>query len=173
MSYLTALAMAHRPQPDFALYCSLWFWFMLMGELRRRCGAKHESGAFLLGNAQTRRLRRAVYYDDLDPHALDTGIIRFDGRAYGPLWRICEQHSLEVLADVHCHPGSAAQSYSDQANPMIPQRGHVAMIVPHFARKSWNLSAIGVFGYHGSGKWEIRRPPRINWPWSMELGVGR
>ena len=47
------------------------------------------------------------------------------------------------------------------------------MIIPHFARKPWNLSAIGVFGYHGSGKWEIRRPPRINRPWSMELGVGR
>ena len=120
-----------------------------------------------------RRILRAVYYDDLDPHALDTGIIRFDGRAYGLLWRICEEYSLEVLADVHCHPGSAVQSYSDQANPMVPQRGHVAIIVPQFARERWKRSAVGVYGYLGSGKWAIRRPPRIKSPWSMELGVER
>jgi hypothetical protein len=49
--------------------------------------ASRESGAFLLGHRKDGRARIVdfILYDDLDPHALDTGIVRFDGRHFGAL----------------------------------------------------------------------------------------
>ena len=42
---------------------------------------------------------------------------------------------LTVVADVHVHPGDSGQSNSDRAYPMISQAGHIALILPRFARK--------------------------------------
>jgi proteasome lid subunit RPN8/RPN11 len=75
-----------------------------------------------------------VLYDDLDPHCLDTGIVRFDGRYYGALWETIERAKRSVVADVHVHPGEAFQSDSDRRNPMIAQVGHISLILPHFAQ---------------------------------------
>jgi len=119
-----------------------------------------ESGAFLLGyrRAGRTRITRFILYDDLDPHCLDTGIVRFDGRFFGPLWERCKQHGLSVVADVHVHPGSSAQSDSDRTNPMISRAGHIALIVPYFAAQSVKLSDIGVYLYEGAKRWHTVPP---------------
>ena len=77
-----------------------------------------------------------ILYDDLDPHALDTGIVRFDGRYFGALWDICKRRGLSVVADVHVHPGGSGQSASDREHPMISRAGHIALILPDFARRA-------------------------------------
>src|SRR5262249_53116572 len=85
--------------PDHQLSCSTRLWNKGLNELRKRTEGKHESGAFLLGcrDGERRRIVRFVYYDDLDPHSLDTGIVVFDGEGYGPLWRICRETGLTVV----------------------------------------------------------------------------
>lgn len=173
MNYSTRPTLPLKSPPSNPLFCSLLFWFRTLGELRRRCGGRRESGAFLLGSTQSnmQRIKLAVYYDDLDPHVLDTGIIRFDGHCYGALWRLCERHSIEVLADVHCHPGGAGQSLSDQAHPMVPQSGHTAIIIPNFARDRWGLATVGVYRYQGGGRWATQRSPRFIKPWLIEIGA--
>ena len=57
-------------------------------ERGRRCC--RESGAFLLGCREGGNVAIVdfVLYDDLDPHALDSGIVRFDGRYFSDLWAI-------------------------------------------------------------------------------------
>ena len=69
-------------------------WLSLVWQLRRRGGGGRESGAFLLGPRMGGRVSSFVCYDDLDPRSLDTGIIRFDGRGYVPLWKRCRDLSL-------------------------------------------------------------------------------
>lgn len=172
MSYSTLSITQPKPPPDRQLSCSVRFWIVALRELRRRCASVRESGAFLLGQriGNERRIQLAVYYDDLDPKSLDTGIVRFGSSGYTRLWRICEQRSMEVLADVHCHPGSAGQSESDRSHPMIPMKGHTAMIVPNFADRMWHLSKIGIYQYRGSGCWTSRTPPRFKNLWSLRLG---
>ena len=52
-----------------------------------------------------------------------------------------------VIGDVHTHPGRGVhQSGIDAGNPMIAQEGHVALIVPDFAK-------------HPIGAERGRRPP--------------
>jgi proteasome lid subunit RPN8/RPN11 len=95
------------------------------------------------------------FYDDLDPTALDSGAINFHADGYSALWAHCRKNALEVLADIHTHPGtSAAQSWIDRKNPMIPVRGHVAIVLPNFARVSfWSLRHASIYEYEGDYDW--------------------
>lgn len=144
--------------PRHELSCSWWLWRQLLTGLRRRGRSVRESGAFLLGkedNSGRRRIVDFLLYDDLDPHALDTGIIRLDGRHFGKLWDLCAARGLIVVADVHTHPGGAGQSGSDRAHPIIACAGHIALIVPNFAASPVSRRELGIYRYGGSGQWKI------------------
>lgn len=99
-----------------------------------------------------------VLYDDLDPHSLDSGIVHFDGRYFSELWSVCKERDLDVVADIHVHPGLAEQSTSDRMNPMISMAGHIAIILPDFARTPMRRQDIGMFRYLGRKQWS-RIPP--------------
>lgn len=111
--------------PEHRLSCSSTLWRAGLAELCRRGEDHHESGAFLLGqrHGQRRAVRCFVYYDDLDPCCLDSGIVVFDGAGYGPLWQLCRETGLEVVADVHTHGGVARQSGADRDHPWSPPPG--------------------------------------------------
>jgi proteasome lid subunit RPN8/RPN11 len=143
--------------PRHELSCSWWLWRRLLTGLRRRSrNATRESGAFLLGHRTNGRARIVdfVLYDDLDPHSLDTGIVRFDGRHFGALWDLCKRRNLTVVADVHTHPGSSQQSESDRAHPMVTRAGHLALIIPGFAKHPVRRTEVGMYRYLGGKRWE-------------------
>ena len=148
-------------------------WFRLTRELGRRAGGRRESGAFLLGDARDAdsaapvKVTRFVCYDDLDPHALDTGIVRVSGDGLSRLWSLCDDEGMTVLADVHAHPGEwVGQSGSDRTNPMVSFPGHVAFILPSYAA-GWRVGfgGVGIYEYLGMLAWrDVRaegRRPRV------------
>ena len=147
--------------PRHELSCSTSLWRRLIAKLRER-GRNHsrESGAFLLGRPHDAHTRIVdfVLYDDLDPHALDTGIIRLDGRYFGALWEECRRRKLGVVGDIHVHPGGAGQSRSDREHPMISRAGHFAMILPDFARGSIRVEDVGIYRYLGRKLWHTVPP---------------
>ena len=132
-------------------------WRRIILDLRRHGGGKVESGAFLLGHQNNIPGRAMTYicYDDLDPRAHHLGGIAFHADGYAALWRYCRHKQLQVLADVHTHPGKdVRQSCIDQEHPMVPIVGHTAIIVPNFAHTSWwSLDGVGVHEYLGNFKW--------------------
>lgn len=143
------------------LSCSWLLWRRLRVKLRERGrNCSRESGAFLLGRREGgyARIVDFVLYDDLDPHALDSGIVRFDGRYFGDLWAICKARGLSVVADVHVHPGGAEQSGSDRDHPMISQAGHIALILPRFAIGRQPRREIGMYRYLGGKRWATVPP---------------
>lgn len=145
--------------PDHIISCPHSLWCACISELARRGGGHRESGAFLLGVEHTnwghrsREIRRFVCYDDLDPHSLDSGIVDFDGAGYNPLWALCRESGLKVVADVHTHPSIARQSETDRMNPMIATRGHIALIVPDFAQYVPPMESLGMYEYVGAHQW--------------------
>jgi proteasome lid subunit RPN8/RPN11 len=150
---------------------SRWQWRKLTRELARRGRGERESGAFLLGCAKgsTTRVARWIPFDDLDPEALN-GAISIRGEAFNKLWELCRENGLRVLADVHTHPGTHVhQSQTDESNPMVAQRGHVAIILPRFAQGRQRLEELGLHVYNGDGAWksyldeEARRRVRLRW----------
>jgi hypothetical protein len=143
--------------PEHRLSCPTTIWRNGLRELGRRGEGRHESGAFLLGRKRGARgsVEKFVFYDDLDPHCLDTGIVVFDGAGFGPLWAICRATGLRVLADAHTHGGGspARQSPVDRENPMVALAGHVAFIVPGFAQRPVRPAEMGVYEYLGEHRW--------------------
>lgn len=144
--------------PNHRLSCHSSLWFQGLSELKRRGEGLHESGAFLVGyKTQNRRIiTKLVYYDDLDPHALDSGYVIIDGGAYGKLWKYCREERLEVIGDIHTHPGLGLQSLTDKRNPMIGNPGHIAIIVPDFAEREVKLEELGIYEYLGNHRWKTR-----------------
>lgn len=132
-------------------------WAQVISQLRKRGAGKRESGAFLLSptSSTAGKVTAFICYDDLDPTALQSGAIEFHAAGYSPLWRICRERELRVIADVHTHPGSSVlQSWTDQRHPMVPIVGHTAMIVPQFGRTTWwHVKEVGIYEYLGSFKW--------------------
>jgi len=126
-----------------------------MAELHRRGRGEHESGAFLLGtrDEDCGVVSRWIYYDDLEPSCLDSGVVIFEGAGYGELWRTCRETGLSVLADVHTHMGRAIQSYLDRDNPMVAVAGHIAIIVPWLAARVVPMTKLGIYEYLGDHEW--------------------
>jgi hypothetical protein len=141
--------------PDYRLSCPRFLWKSILRELYRRTETRHESGAFLLGNVENdrRRILRAVYYDDLDIHAYESGVCVVKGPAFARLWEICRLTAHSVVADIHVHPGDAIQSWSDKTNPTLPNVGHIAIIVPNFAKPPIHINDLGIFEYVGKFHW--------------------
>jgi hypothetical protein len=136
--------------------CDAGIWSAGVDELERRTRTgTRESGAFLLGLDQNghRQILEFVFYDDIDPHALETGIVHFHGNKLPKLWEHCRSRGYGVVADVHVHPVGYGQSESDQADPVMPQAGHLAFIIPHFAQRETRPGSIGIYEYIGNGRW--------------------
>jgi hypothetical protein len=136
------------------------FWQAMLSELARRGRGTRESGAFLLGNTGSRQICRFICYDDLDPSALNSGIIVFDGAGYVGLWHFCSENKMTVLADIHTHPDEwTGQSRSDQTNPMVGQIGHIALIAPFYAQfQPASLDGVGIYEYLGNHNWKTWEP---------------
>jgi proteasome lid subunit RPN8/RPN11 len=137
------------------LLCSESLWLNGVAELHRRTYEEQESGAFLLGINQDRSriIHEFLFYDDIDPYCFRHGIVEFDGRALGQVWKKCRDNGLSVVADVHVHPYGFAQSNSDRANPIMAERGHIALILPCFA-SVYLPGEIGIYEYLGNRKWK-------------------
>ncbi len=147
--------------PRHELSCSWFLWRRLLARLRERGrNRSRESGAFLLGQRHGGRAQIVdfVLYDDLDPHCLDSGIVRFDGRYFSELWALCKARGLTVVADVHVHPDGSGQSDSDRAHPMISRAGHIALVLPRFAVAPQPRRHLGVYRYEGSKRWTTVPP---------------
>jgi proteasome lid subunit RPN8/RPN11 len=127
----------------------------VLRELRSRGDGVREAGGFLIGRRDAsgaRRITGLIPYDEVDPLAL-RGIIVFDGSKMDRVWARCAELGVEVVADLHTHPGGYGQSRTDQANPMLPERGHMALIVPNFADRDYGPGQIGIYEFLGRGAW--------------------
>lgn len=151
----------------------LLLWRELVIDLRQRGRNYRESGAFLLGatGANDGKIVDFVCFDDLDPAALQQGVIMFHAAGWTALWRICAEKKLEVLADVHTHPtADVRQSLIDKRNPMIPVKNHLALILPRYGNTStWTLSGVGLYVFKGSGRWESFDPGSSSAPMQLSL----
>ena len=141
------------------LRCRRQVWNDCVQELARRTlGETRESGAYLLGRHRPdggRDIVEFVFYDDIDPEALATGVVTIRQTALPRLWEICRARGFGVIADIHVHPFGYGQSDSDQENPVMPRAGHIALILPDFARNHPQPGSIGMYEFLGNGGWAV------------------
>jgi hypothetical protein len=145
-----------KQPPETRLRCGGLVWRNGVRELHLRTRNRIESGAFLLGHddGASRVITHFLYYDEIDTHCFDRGIVEFNGRLLGKVWSYCREMKLTVVADVHVHPFGCEQSPSDKHNPIIAQTGHIALILPNFAQgPCLPMGGLGIYEYLGHRRW--------------------
>lgn len=128
----------------------------LIADLARSGRGSREAGAFLLGRADNLRRHVSSYlmYDVVAPESSrEHDYVAFTSEEMARAWQHCYAIGLEVVADVHTHPRGPAQSITDRAHPIVSMKGHVALIVPHFAMKNPRPADLGVHIFEGGGRW--------------------
>jgi proteasome lid subunit RPN8/RPN11 len=130
-------------------------WADLIAHLREQGGGVRESGAFLLGHKTDagRVVLRFLPYEQLQADALRLGYVALNAASFAKLWEVCRAEGTTVVADVHTHPFGPGQSRSDRANPMVALRGHIALIVPRFAKGNPRPKDLGLYVYQGNHQW--------------------
>lgn len=133
---------------------SVFLWFKLIAGLGKRGQGTRESGGFLMGKPEKRKVVKVVFYDQFDENVSDSGIIKFKGGAV--FFEYLANEKLEVLADIHSHPTSdTRQSDSDKEHPMIRLKGHIAIIAPNYAKNLFIFPKdCSVYGYLGNFEWK-------------------
>jgi proteasome lid subunit RPN8/RPN11 len=144
---------ATTPAPLLELPATLWV--ELMAHLRTQGAGVRESGAFLLGHKTdaSRVAQRFVPYEQLQPDAFSYDYVSLKADSFAKLWEVCRATGMTVVADVHTHPFGPGQSRSDRANPMVAVKGHIALIVPQFARANPRPRDLGLYVYQGNHQW--------------------
>ncbi len=146
---------------------SYYNWWKLIRGLRQRGGGIRESGAFLLCRPEKAKVCKVVFYDQFDENVSDTGIIQFRGGS--KFHKYLSDSKLSVLADIHTHPSNNTnQSISDQENPMIRIKGHIAIIAPNYAlNKFLNPCLCSIYKYKGEFKWSTI--PKVEHPIKLTI----
>lgn len=130
-------------------------WDRLLADLARTGSGTRESGAFLMGASDQRRVvTDYLLYDEVTPESQHVDYVLLRGPDMARVWEACERRGLFVVADVHTHPGAPAQSRSDREHPIICIPGHVALIVPGFAQGRVTIDSLGLHQFLGGGRWE-------------------
>ncbi len=144
---------ATTPAPLLELPFALWA--DLMAHLCAQGAGVRESGAFLLGRKTDagRTVMRFVPYEQLQPDAFSNDYVSLKADTFTKLWEVCRATGMAVVADVHTHPLGPGQSPSDRANPMVALKGHIALIVPQFAKCNPRPRDVGLYVYQGNHQW--------------------
>jgi proteasome lid subunit RPN8/RPN11 len=142
------------PRPLLEFDCD--FYRQLIRDLARSGRGVKESGAFLLGTVEPiRRITDYLLYEEIAPQtALMHDYVALTGTDMAAAWDACRAKGLQVVADIHTHPGAPVQSVSDRAHPIVSIAGHVAVIVPDFAVHGTETKDLGVHLFLGNGRWE-------------------
>lgn len=150
---MTFFKAATMPAPLLEMPGALWV--ALMTHPREQGGGVRESGAFLLGHKTDagRVVMRFLPYEQLQSDALRGDYVALNPESFAKLWEVCRTEGMTVVADVHTHPFGPGQSRSDRANPMVALKGHIALIVPRFAKGSPRPQDLGLYVYEGNHQW--------------------
>lgn len=103
----------------------------------------HEGIAYLMGqtNGETTLAVGAIR-----PQAKTTeGSFEVDITAMARVVRAAVKHGLEVIGQVHTHPGQAYHSAGDETGARIAYSGYISIVLPEYGRRLPSLSDAAVY----------------------------
>ena len=150
---MTFFKAATTPAPLLEVPAVLWA--ELMAHLSAQGAGVRESGAFLLGleTDAGRVVLRFLPYEQLQADAFSHDYVSLKADSFAKLWEVCRAAGMTVVADVHTHPFGPGQSRADRTNPMVALKGHIALIVPRFAKGNPRPRDLGLYVYQGNHQW--------------------
>lgn len=109
---------------------------------------RHEGVCYLLGriDGSTTRVDAAVR-----PDAVTTpGSFHVDSLAMAAVMRLAARRHLQVVGQLHTHPGAAYHSEGDERGARIRYKGYVSIVLPDYGRHLPELRGTAIFVYQPS-----------------------
>jgi len=118
--------------------------------IMRRCGqGKRECVVFVVGHAASGVL------NVIHPaHSARGGGYEIEQRWLGQFSARQTTAAMDVVAQMHTHPGRAFHSSTDDAWPMVGTAGFLSVVVPDFALGHVSLEELYVCRLTTAGTWE-------------------
>lgn len=111
---------------------------------------RHEGVCYLLGRADgsTTTICAAIR-----PEAVTTpGSFHVDSVAMATVVRAAARRHLQVIGQLHTHPGAAYHSEGDERGARIRYKGYISIVLPNYGRHLPDLRGAAVFVYEpGAG----------------------
>lgn len=139
---------ARRPKVIMTRECLLALTEALRPSLERR----HEGVAYLLGRTDgVITLAITVFA----PMARTTaGSFHVDARSMAGCMQVAGKHELQVVAQVHTHPGRAYHSDGDVEGARIRYPGYASIVVPDYGIKLPHLDGIAAYVWRAGADWQ-------------------
>ena len=78
------------------------------------------------------------------------------------LFRYLQQKNLQLIADVHSHPGTwVGLSEIDMEHPLEFRVGFLSLVLPSYATPKPDIGTVGVHEYIGNMEWETLTPEAV------------
>jgi proteasome lid subunit RPN8/RPN11 len=120
----------------------------------------HEAVVYLLGQTDG---ETTVIVAAVSPRAKTTwGSFRVDATAMARVVRAAADHGLQVVGQLHTHPGGAYHSDGDQDGARIVYAGYVSIVVPDYGRRLPTMEGAAVFFFRGGTGFIQLDPPMFS-----------
>jgi proteasome lid subunit RPN8/RPN11 len=63
------------------------------------------------------------------------------------------EYELQVIGQIHTHPGQAYHSDGDVEGARIRYAGYVSLVIPHYGRRLPSLAGLAAYIWTAAGKW--------------------
>lgn len=115
--------------------------------LRGRSAGWRESGAIWVGHIKgaVSIVTEVRFYHNLCNDKGRAFSLQLTEEAKFALYQDLAERGLKLVGMIHTHPGAWVDLSSvDKANQLCSRIGFWSLVVPHYARHSWNIKTIGV-----------------------------
>ena len=111
---------------------------------------KHEGIAYLLGQVSE---NRTIAVAAICPKASTTyGSFSVTSKDMARVIRTANKLNVQVVGQVHSHPGDAFHSDGDNNGANIAYRGYVSIVLPQYGRKLPSMDGTAFFLFNERGK---------------------
>jgi hypothetical protein len=76
---------------------------------------------------------------------------------------------LQIVAQVHTHPGTAYHSDGDVEGTRIRYTGYSSIVLPDYGRHLPSLTGAAVYVFTSDGQWDELEPRQVIVIWGMHL----
>jgi proteasome lid subunit RPN8/RPN11 len=141
--------------------------------LRPSLERRHEGVAYLLGRTDgTVTLATTVFV----PAARTTaGSFFVEPRSMAACMQAAAAHELQVVAQVHTHPGGAYHSDGDVEGAKIRYAGYASVVLPNYGERLPRLDGAAAYLWTAAGRWQQLSPADLivipgAGPWTRSNG---
>lgn len=145
------------------IYITKNLWDATIEGLAKRSSGRKESACIWAGERKAQwTVKDLIFLDDLPGTQGYRKYHKTPREAVNVLFKMLRDKGLQIIADIHTHPGYWVDlSLIDRESPIEYRVGLLAVVFPNFARLPMDIEKVGFHEYLGKSQWRRLTVPQI------------